>query len=48
MLESMRIRVFVSAGSNADESADFRFIRRSDLTPPRTGERPSRQRCVET
>jgi len=38
MLESMRIRVFVTVGPTADQFADCSFIVHADITPPRTGE----------
>jgi len=48
MLESMRIRVFVDVGPTADEFADCHFVTPCDVAPPRTTERPSGHRCINT
>ena len=41
MLESMRIRVFITAGPSAGQFADCTFVIGADVLPPSSGERPS-------
>jgi hypothetical protein len=41
MLESMRIRMFVTAGPSAGQFADCTFVVGADVSPPCPGECPA-------